>query len=202
MKNTNLTKPAKLFRYLMDLMGLSSLDGLVILTIPFTNLISTLCYLRSFRKSCKGISKVCIYLTHLNKEMYGLTGNISSKTRQYKCGQSLKFFVFGSTLTSLVLTLLTLSWFTALREGVIGDELLLEHERIPFAIVMVVWNYCWIYPTIAISADFVSYHLLVEVKQSLDKWNTLLEFNKQKIKPMATYSDTPEEQIVVNVFKP
>ena len=53
----------------MESHGYTLLDICVIYTIPYTTLMSSFFYFTSFKKAVTSISKVCSYLTSLNKEL-------------------------------------------------------------------------------------------------------------------------------------
>ena len=63
-------------KYMSQIWGYTTLDILVVSLIPFINLISNTFYLKSFKKTDKNISKICLQLTDLNQELHELLNPI------------------------------------------------------------------------------------------------------------------------------
>ena len=137
----------------------------------------------SFKKCANDISKICLYLTHINKELNDVSLKIGSTLNENTQKKSLWFVTLGLILSFLVSSILPASWIDMLTQTILKYDTFLNVEFITFCIAITIYHFLVIYPVNAISADFVVCHLLCELGQAFDKWRGLMKFIKNSIAP-------------------
>ena len=174
MKGYNIN-PFESLHKLSKSFGFTLLDVLVIVTIPYINIISSFFYLLSFKTEASSISKVCLYLTDLNKELYALSDSTLIKWKQSFLTKSLKLVIFAFCIKGIVLIFNIMAFLWALKNDIFSNVLMENDQKLLYPIAVVIHLYCCVYPSIAISADFVTCHILNEVGETFSLWNTLLK---------------------------
>ena len=165
-------------QYMGKLWGFTVLDILVLMMIPYINLISNTFHLRSFKKTDKSISKICLELTDLNQELEEMLDPSLSMKKRPRIGISLKLFI----------TEFILSFFTMICHCV-AVAMMMQEEVITFTNIekciwmadCVIMTCCWVYPCVTISADLIVCQILEEMGKTYVSWNTILTAHKENI---------------------
>lgn len=189
MKANNLDNLLEALQENYNRLGFTLLDIFVVIGMPFYNLISSIFYLASFRKEATRISKVCLHLTTLKKELYDLSDKEINKVKQSYSKRSLKLVVFGIFFAG-VFWILVVAMFIEIQEGLFNKLLVSNEDRFLYLVGLVIFPGCWIYPSIAISADFIICHLLDEIAETFSKWNSILKVyrdQRQEKQPNCTF---------------
>lgn len=151
--------------------GLSALDLVIMVSMPFVNQIWATLYLVSFKKNAKDISKVCLYGTNINKELHSELAKINLIVNPSNHKKSTTLFVVGCIIVTIASASGAIFWLLIVSKY----DRILDAEIIAFCISSVIFNFCSNYPSIAVSADLLVCHLLCEVGHSFEKWRAIMK---------------------------
>ena len=176
MKNQHVTNPVIAFLDIFISMGYSNLDIIVFTCMGFITQASNMMYLYSFRKGAGNISKICLHLTDLNRELFDQLMKINYMTNLTSHRQSLKCPAFGCLLSILGSSMLTSFWLFMVINVLFKDTQVHIAEMLILGVVVFTTNVINGYSPMAISADVVVRHLLSEVGNAFVKWSRVLKF--------------------------
>ena len=189
MKANKLDNALEAVQQIYHRLGFTLLDISVVIGLPLINLMSSAFYLASFRKEATRISKVCLHLTTLKKELYDMSDKEINQVKQSYSKRSLKLVVFGISFAG-VFWILSVAMFIEIQEGLFNKLFVSSEDIFLYLVGLVIFPGCWIYPCIAISADFIICHLLDEIAETFSKWNSILKVyrdQRQEKQPNCTY---------------
>ena len=178
MKLGHLNNPLEVItKFYTEIFGYTLLDIFVIMTIPYTNIISNTFYLRSFKKVVTRFSQICIDLTNLNKE---LNESVDKMSTGRKTGTnmriSIKLFLSGFFIALLVIILYCVPSATVIEKNL--EEFTNSHitdvEKYIYMVNIIVFTCCWVYPCITISADLIICEILEQTGEMYLHWNKIL----------------------------
>ena len=182
MKDDHSDNPFQAIQLYFNSLGFTLLDTLVILSSLCINTTSSIFYLTSFRKGANSISKVCLRLTDLRKELYDVSDRANIKPKQFHLKLSLKLVLFGIYLSGVVSMSFVIIILIILQERILGVVMLGSRlQKCPYLFVCGVFHCCGIYPCITISADFIICHILDVVGKEFSKWNVVLKLYRDKL---------------------
>ena len=161
--------------------GFTSFDILVAFTLPFVSILSTFLYFYSFRKHAQNISKISLNLTNINKEISNLFENQKISSTCISFSRSVRLISSGIIIAVLIQITELIIWFIAIQDGVLSTMLPTDAEKVIGTIAFLISNGCWVYPSIAMSADLITCHLLQEIGEAFEKWNTILKIYNKKL---------------------
>ena len=188
LKNSNIETPIRFMRHNSRILGISLLDVFIINTIPFTNLISTMFHMRSFKKCAKNLNKICKGLTQINSALCTRQRETLFVSYSHNwCKKSIVFVSIGVVLSTISLLLILSQWMTTFTI-LVKENLMSQEDLVPFCIATTIWTLCWIYPCISISADFITCHLLGEIADCFEAWKLLLRFKERKARDIVEQS--------------
>lgn len=200
MINGSLNNPFEaIMKFYRKIFGFTMLDVFVVLTIPYTNILSNTFYLRSFKNAALKFSNICVTLTNLNKELNESLDLISSSEKKMpRMGISLKIFISSSFIASIIILLQCVSMFMML-QGNIQDIIkvpITDGQRYIYFVNLFVCTLCWEYPCITISADLIICEILEKHGEIYLHWNEML---KEYLKRLQPFSHKKVQQNVENV---
>ena len=184
-----LANPIKVIGKSMKLFGFTPLDTVVFMSIPYINLVSSLFYFMSFKKEAARISKVCLCLTDLNKKLYELSDAAVAMPKQSPTKRALKLILLEACFVGFISISTVLGWLVMLKEGVFKHIGTSDVQTSIFLIVFGIGNFPYIYPCVAISADFMVCHLLKEVGETFSSLNTILKKHRCQVEIKQLQSD-------------
>ena len=181
MELSQLSNPVEVYKeYFTRILGFTTLDILVLTSMPYITWISTAFYLNSFKKMAANISHVCKFLTNLNKELHEAVHLQMTYKRNSKLRLSYKLFFFGAFCSILIL-LTYLTSFYIVMEAVANEYPMSQAQKLTFSVSSIILAFCWIYPSMTMSADFIVCHILEETGDVYLIWNDLLTLYKSKL---------------------
>ena len=198
MKRHNFNNLVEAYTYYFKSVGFTSFDSLVVNFLPYTNILASCFYFCSFRKHATRISKICVLLTDVKMTISIISrrSGISSKYNTFKA--PVRLMVCGISIASVFQIAFVIAYFAASQNGTLSSPLITNVEKCLVLIAFVIYDFCWVYPPMAISADLLIYHLLKEISDIFLKWNTILKPQKRNItyiktnNPSASFNSTRE----------
>jgi hypothetical protein len=187
MKLTDLNNPLEaIANFFMQLFGYTALDLVVVMTIPYTIVVSNTFYLRSFKKVALRFSQICLNLTNLSKELNESVDLMSTgKKKRTHMRISLKLFFAGFLITFMVLILWNIVYYMIIQDNL--EELTNSHiadvQKYILMVNILVTSFCWAYPCITISADLIICEILEQTGEIYLHWNTILNDYNERFQP-------------------
>ena len=177
-KVTGIDSPILAFIVMVEGAGMSTLDLVVMMTLPFVSGLFNLLYLSAFRKNHEGINKISGYLAHLNKQFHDASKypnltSYQSRRKQYYLPFFLLWLVTAFANASYV------GAFFLILDNETYKHRLSEVEKIIFCVLYMLYNFSMIYPPMAVSSDFVTCCLLTETKHSFDQFKEILKLRSK-----------------------
>ena len=166
-------------------LGLSNMDMLVYQTLPILNYISNSFYLLSIKKSVTGINKILHKLSKINEDLYRITeesylnsvisNNNNSTYRYYKHSTILVVIVVFAA------AMMTASWSTFFINSV-DIEKFKVYEIVGLVFTALCTSLTYTYPPMAGSADLLVIAMVLETKETFDKFNLIIRKTRKKIR--------------------
>lgn len=181
MKGHNYNNLVEAYKFYFESKGFTSFDTVVVNCLPYTNILASLFYLCSFRTEATRIGKICLLLTDVKKKIFVISerNGISLK---YNClSVSIKLVVRGIGMASLVQMAFAVAYFVSTHDGTLRSESITNVEKCLVSIAFLIYDLCWIYPPMVLSADLLICHLITELSATFWKWNTILKVQKRHI---------------------
>ena len=176
----NLESYVDTFHHYFEGIGFTVYDSIMFHSTPYLNMISTIFYLYAFKNNFVKINKICTKLTVMNKSLNQLMNENGIPTKRTVHEKSTRVIVLGITFSILIQCTHVAIWSLALENGVLGSSATSMFEKYLVSIAFVIYNLCWTYPTIAMSADFIAYHILNEIKHCFESWNRIFKHVNKK----------------------
>ena len=185
MKFNNTTNLFKIVKINKNVLGLSDMDMLVYQTLPILNYISNSFYLLSIKKSVTGINKILHKLSKINEDLYRITeesylnsvisNNNNSTYRYYKHSTILVVIVVFAA------AMMTASWSTFFINSV-DIEKFKVYEIVGLVMAALCSSLTYTYPPMAGSADLLVIAMVLETKETFDKFNLIIRKTRKKIR--------------------
>ena len=180
-RSNNLGSLFKRHKQYFKSVGFTSFDILVAFTLPFVNMLSTFIYFYSFKKHSQSISKICLKLTNINKELNNLFESKNMSSTCISFSRSVRLISSGIIIAVLIQITQLILWLIAIKDGIFSRILVSDGEKVIATIALLIYNGCWVYPCIAMSADLITCHLLQEIGKAFEKWNHILKIYNKKL---------------------
>ena len=165
--------------YLAESLGYSMLDTMIVTWIPLVCFTSTAFYMISFKNKAKEISKVCLEMSNVK----GAVGELTIKQREPKQKSKMTFsdtmFLSMVLLSLLILILFIFSTCHSMDEFLSKYLSSSNSQLWLLKINIVIYSCCWVYPTISMSADILTCHILEEMGDLYLSWNKTLVLNNK-----------------------
>ena len=178
-------------------LGLSTMDVLVLQSLPFVNYFSNFTYLYSFKKALKEINEILHQLSKINVALFeimetnSLNYAICNKSR-VKSNHGKKSAILIVILWGCAGGLMTLCWFLFNISNNLQNVNVYEIVGLVLAISISVFTY--IYPPMACSAEFLVISLILETKEAFDKFHSIIETTSETIKQKELNKITPDQR--------
>lgn len=185
MKFNNTTNLFKIVKINKNVLGLSDMDMLVYQTLPFLNYVSNFFYLLSIKKSVTGINKILHILSKINGDLYRITerpylnsvvSNDSTSTYKYYKNSTILvvIVVFAAAM-------MTACWSTFFI-NTYDMEKVNVYEIVGLVTAVLCSQLTYIYPPMAGSADLLVIAMVLETKETFDKFNLIIRNTRKKIR--------------------
>ena len=176
----NLESYVETFHHYFEGIGFTVYDSIMFHSTPYLNMISTVFYLYAFRNNFVKINKICTKLTVINKSLNQLMNKNGIPSKGFVREKSMRVIILGIIFSILIQSTHVAIWSFALENGVLGSSTTSIWEKYLVSIAFVIYNICWTYPCIAMSADFIAYHILNEIKHCFENWNRIFKHVTKK----------------------
>ena len=165
--------------------GFTKLDVFITGTIQYVTLTSNTIHFVSFKNLAKDLTKICLSLTNLNKDVYDLSED-NIKVQEKKSWQrsklsiSIKLFIFEVSIGCMILASYSGALLSALNEGLLLTEHMEYLEQYMFvAVCVTAWVY-FVFPTVSMSADLIICEILENAGNTFISWHDILiAYNEQ-----------------------
>ena len=180
-KSTKTRNPLHAMQQIMNAVGISNLDLAVMMVLPMLNKLSNTFFFFSFKKAVKGTNKISRYFSNIDGTLCGMMARSDSRSqgstnKNRKTYESLCLICLASAfVTGLVTACYSFLLFEKYSES------LTKWEMIMFVLANVALNYAYVYPSMAISAEFLTNFLLKEIKEAFDKFSEVIETKQSAI---------------------
>ena len=187
----------KLMESNVRVLGLSTMDVLVLQSLPFVNYVSNFTYLCSFKKALKEINEILYHLSKINvthfkiMERNNLNSAICNKSR-LKSNHGNRSAILVVILCGFAAALMTSSWSLFIISNNLQNVNVYEIIGLVFAISISVLTY--IYPPMACSADFLVISLILETKEAFDKFQSIIATRSQTIQQKQRNETTSDQR--------
>ena len=185
MKFNNTSNLFKIMEINKNVLGLSDMDMLVYQTLPFLNYISNFFYLLSMKKSVTGINKILHKLSKINEDLYRITEGpylnsvlSNDNTSTYKYSKNSTLLV---VIVVFAAAMMTACWSTFFINTYDMDKVKV-YEIVGLVIAVLCSQLTYIYPPMAGSADLLVIAMVLETKETFDKFNLIIRTTRKKIR--------------------
>ena len=185
MKFNNTTNLFKIIEINKNVLGLSDMDMLVYQTLPFLNYISNFCYLLSIKTLVTGINQILHILSKVNADLYRITegpylnsvisNDNTSTYKYYKNSALLVVIVFFAA------AMMTACWSTFFINTYDAEKVTV-YEIVGLVTAVLFSQLTYIYPPMAGSADLLVIAMVLETKETFDKFNLIIRNTRKKIR--------------------
>ena len=168
--------PSSTFNKELKTFGFTGLDVAVINILPFLNIASNTVYFLSFKTNVFRINKISSLLVSLNEDLHKILGNdLFESLEEKKRAKGLKRYwnLISISVTPLVAAALLTGSFATIAFGDNAFEFS-NLQKIVFCVSLGVFDFCYIYPATAASADYLVCFLLCEAKEMCEKYCTAM----------------------------
>ena len=165
--------------YMAETLGYSMLDTMIVTWIPLVCFTSTTFYMISFQKQAEGISKVCLEMSNVKEAVGELTLKLREPKPKSKMTFSDTMLLSMVSLSLLILILFIFSTFQSMDEFLSNYLSSSNNQLLLLKLNIVIYSCCWVYPTISMSADILTCHILEEMGDLYLGWNKALAFNNK-----------------------
>ena len=170
----------------MKVFGFTKLDVFISGTIQYVTFTSNTIHFVSFKNTANDLTRICLNLTNLNKDVYDLSED-NIKIQEKKSGQrskiyiSIKLFIFEFSIGCMILASYSGALLTALKEGMLLTGHLDYVEQYMFVAVCVTsWVY-FVFPTVSMSADLIICELLENTGKTFMRWRDILSAYNERL---------------------
>ena len=170
----------------MKVFGFTKLDVFISGTIQYVTFTSNTIHFVSFKKTANDLTRICLNLTNLNKEVYDLSED-NIDVQEKKSGQrsklsiSIKLFILEFSIGCMILASYSGALLTALKEGMLLTGHLDYLEQYMFVAVCVTsWVY-FVFPTVSMSADLVICDILENAGNTFMRWHDILSAYNERL---------------------
>ena len=171
-ESNNLESFGAAYNYYYRVVGFTAYDSIAVLSAPYTNMLATVFYLIAFKNNVSSINKICLKLTIANRSLHQLITENGISVKWSCLERSLRIVISGTAITMLIhVTQAVL--FSISADFIHADTSTSEKCLIYFAFM--IYNICWVYPCITMSADFITCHLMNEAKDAFEIWNKIFK---------------------------
>ena len=195
----NKTNPLFMFNERLKNFGFTGLDIAVLSSMPCLNIASNIFYLISFKTVVKRLNKISLLLSSLNNDLYRLLGNdlfddleVRARPRGFKHYLPQ---IHASLIPVTAATLMTISFSIIAFEDDFTE--FSSAQKILYSGALGIFSLCWIYPPVAVSADFLVCFLLNSAKEICEKYQAAILLTES---PNGSYSQTQKSKIK-NIFR-
>ena len=154
--------------------GFTAYDSIAFHTTYYMSILSTTFYLLAFRNNASSISKICLRLAKAKKSLHQLRSQNRISRNKTRCVNSIRILISGVMITVLVHAAQIVGTYT-LNYGVLTTSTTSKVEKCLISIALIICHLCWTYPSIAMSADFVTCHLLDEIENCFKNWDKIFK---------------------------
>ena len=194
LKIENTKSPSIAVEQFIKRTGISNLDAAILFWLPLVNLVSSTLYLNSFRRTQEGINKISRSLTHVAEELYSLVRKTKFTSYWPEFKHACTFCALISIITCFGPAIFTVCFYNIF---VNGNFNLSTVHKISFCLSTFIFNISWIYPPMAISADFIVCHLLKETKHAFDKFKIMMKQGNK----LHVNEESKQKSIFLRFFK-
>ena len=163
--------------YMAESLGYSMLDTMIVMWIPSVCFTSTAFYMISFKNKAKEISKVCLEMSNVKEAVGELTVKSRDPKQKSKMTFSDTMFISMVLLSFLILILFIFSTCHSIDEFLSNYLSTSNSQLWLLKLSIVIYSCCWVYPTISMSADILTCHILKEMGDLYLSWSKALAFN-------------------------
>ena len=197
MKFHNTNNLLKIMEINKNQLGLSNMDMLVYQTLPILNYISNSFYLLSIKKSVTGINKILHILSKINGDLYRITerpylnsvvSNDSTSTYKYYKNSTILvvIVVFAAAM-------MTACWSTFFI-NTYDIEKVKVYEIVGLVTAVLCSQLTYIYPPMAGSADLLVIAMVLETKETFDKFNLIIRNTRKKTRQKECQKTTTSDR--------
>ena len=144
--------------------------------MPFLNIVSNTFYLFSFKIVAKRLNKISFLFSSLNNDLYKLLGNDLFNALEVRARpRGLRHYLpqlHASLIPVTAATLMTISFSIIAFEDDSAE--FSTFQKILLSGGLWIFSLCWIYPPVAISADFLVCFLLNNAKEVCEKYQAAI----------------------------
>ena len=184
MKFHNTNNLLKIMEINKNELGLSNMDMLVYQTLPILNYISNSFYLRSIKKSVTGINKISHKLSKINEDLYRITkGPYLSSVISNDNNSTYRYYKHSTILVVIVVfaaAMMTASWSIFFINSVDIEKFKI-YEIVGLVMAALFSSLTYTYPPMAGSADLLVIAMVLETKETFDKFNFIIRNTRKKI---------------------
>ena len=189
-----------------NVFGFTKLDVFITGTMQYVTLTSNTIHFVSFKKSANDLTRICLNLTNLNKDVCDLSeDNLEVQAKkswhQTKLSISIKLFIFEFAIGCMILASYSGALLSALEEGLLLPDHLDHLEQYMFVAVCVTALLYFVFPTVSMSADLVICEILENTEKIFLRWHDILStYNERLLEnnlevDTGTFKDTNQEVI-------
>ena len=164
-------------KYFEVSLGYTALDIIIVMWIPWVCLTSATFYMISFKKKAGHISKVCLEMAKTKELLSDLLIEREASHKKSKLKISLRLFFSALMISLVILVLYCCSMYLTITQVMVNELSLTKTQMWILIINDFIPSFCWIYPTIAMSADLVTCHILEEMGDIYLSWNKILAYD-------------------------
>ena len=166
--------------------GFTKLDVFITGTMQYVTLTSNTIHFVSFKKSANDLTRICLNLTNLDKDVCDLSeDNIKVQSRkswqQTKLPISIKLFIFEFAIGCMILASYSGALLSALEEGLLLTDHLDYLEQYIFVAACVTALLYFVFPTVSMSADLIICEILENTEKTFLRWHDILSVYKERL---------------------
>ena len=185
MKFHNTNNLFKIMEINKNVLGLSDMDMLVYQTLPFLNYISNFCYLLSIKTLVTGINQILHILSKVNADLYRITeGPYLNSVISNDNTSTYKYYKNSTILVVIVVfaaSMMTACWSTFFI-NTYDIEKVKVYEIVGLVVAALFSSLTYTYPPMAGSADLLVIAIVLETKETFDKYNLIIRNTRKKIR--------------------
>ena len=185
MKFHNTNNLLKIMEINKNELGLSNMDMLVYQTLPILNYISNSFYLLSIKKSVTGINKILHKLSKINEDIYRITeGPYLNSVISNDNTSTYRYYKHSTILVVIVVfaaAMMTASWSIFFIKSVDIENFKI-YEILGLVFAALCSSLTYTYPPMAGSADLLVIAMVLETKETFDKFNLIIRNIRKKIR--------------------
>lgn len=155
-------------------LGYTALDLMIVMWIPIVCLTSATFYLISFKKKTSDINHICLEMTMVKELLSDVLIKTGDSNKKSKMNISLRLFISALIIWPVILVLYCGSMYLTMSTVFVNEVSFAQPQMWLVMINDLISSFCWIYPTIAMSADLVTCHILEEMGDIYLSWNNVL----------------------------